>query len=82
MGGRKVAQCVIALSTLLASEAVAHDEDRLVQAIRDGAVDTINQARQQIVQSQLQVASTLTIRSGFPVRIIVTHDLVFETAGG
>ena len=38
--------------------------------------------RQQIVQRQLQVAPTLTIRPGFPVRIIVTRDLVFEPAGG
>jgi type IV secretion system protein VirB10 len=30
----------------------------------------------------LQVAPTLTIRPGFPVRIIVTRDLVFEPAGG
>ena len=72
------------LSTLLAVgvELATDDEDRLVQAIRDGAVDTINQAGRQIVQRQLQVAPTLTIRPGFPVRIIVTRDLVFEPAGG
>ena len=72
------------LSTLLAvgSELASSDEDRLIRAIRDGAQDTINQAGQQIVQRQLQVAPTLTIRPGFPVRIIVTRDLVFEPAGG
>lgn len=51
------------------------DNDRLIRAIRDGAQDTINQAGQQIVQRQLQIASTLTIRPGSPVRIIVTRDL-------
>lgn len=68
------------LSTLLAAgtELAASDEDRLVRAIRDGAQDTINQAGQQIVQRQLQVAPTLTIRPGFPVRVIVTRDLVLE----
>ena len=72
------------LSTLLAvgSELATSDEDRLIRAIRDGAQDTVNQAGQQIVQRQLQVAPTLTIRPGFPVRIIVTRDLVFEPAGG
>ena len=72
------------LSTLLAvgTELATSDEDRLVRAIRDGAQDTVNQAGQQIVQRQLQVAPTLTIRPGFPVRIIVTRDLVFEPAGG
>lgn len=72
------------LSTLLAvgTELATSDEDRLIRAIRDGAQDTVNQAGQQIVQRQLQVAPTLTIRPGFPVRVIVTRDLVFEPLGG
>ncbi len=72
------------LSTLLGmgAELATSDEDRLIRAIRDGAQDTVNQAGQQIVQRQLQVAPTLTIRPGFPVRIIVTRDLVFEPTGG
>ncbi|QRZ15767.1 TrbI/VirB10 family protein [Paracoccus methylovorus] len=73
------------LSTLLAvgTELAAGDEDdRLVRAIRDGAQDTVDQAGQQIVQRQLQVAPTLTIRPGFPVRVLVGRDLVFEQAGG
>jgi type IV secretory pathway VirB10-like protein len=71
------------LSTLLAvgTELATSDEDRLIRAIRDGTQDTINQAGQQIIQRQLQVAPTLTIRPGFPVRIIVTRDLVFEPYG-
>ncbi len=62
------------LSTLLGigTELATDEEDRLIRAIRDGAQDTINQAGQQIVQRQLQVAPTLTIRPGFPVRVIVT----------
>ncbi len=65
------------LSTLLAvgAELAMDDEDRLVQAIRNGAQDTINDAGQQIIRRQLQIAPTLTIRPGFPVRIIVTRDL-------
>lgn len=68
------------LSTLLAvgTELATDDEDRLIRAIRDGAQDTINQAGQQIIQRQLQVAPMLTIRPGFPVRVIVTRDLVLE----
>ena len=71
------------LSTLLAvgAELTMSDEDRLVQAIRSGAQDTINDAGQQIVQRQLQVAPTLTIRPGFPVRVIVSRDLVLEPYG-
>lgn len=68
------------LSTLLdiGTELATSDEDRLIRAIRDGTQNTINQAGQQIVQRQLQVAPTLTVRPGFPVRVIVTRDLVLE----
>lgn len=72
------------LSTLLAigTELLADGEDRLIQAIREGAGATINDAGQQIIQRQLQVAPTLTIRPGFLLRIIVTRDLVLEPQGG
>jgi type IV secretion system protein VirB10 len=71
------------LSTLLAvgAELTMDDDDRLIQAIRSGTQDTINDAGQQIIQRQLQVAPTLTIRPGFPVRVIVTRDLVLEPYG-
>ncbi len=72
------------LATLLAvgAELVADDEDRLVRAIRDGAQDTVNQVGQRIVERQLQVEPTLTIRPGFPVRVIVARDLVLVNHGG
>ncbi|MDI4654992.1 TrbI/VirB10 family protein [Xanthobacter autotrophicus] len=73
-----------ALSTLLGvgAELATDDNDRLVQAIRNGGQDTINDAGQQIVRRQLNIAPTLTIRPGFPVRVIVTRDLVLEPYGG
>lgn len=72
------------LSTLLSvgAELAANDDDRLIQAIRNGGQDTINDAGQQIVRRQLNIAPTLTIRPGFPVRVIVTRDLVLEPYGG
>ena len=68
------------LSTLLAigAELAADEEDRLARAIRDGAVGTITEAGQRIVERQLEVPPTLTIRPGFPVRVLVTRDLVFR----
>ncbi len=71
------------LSTLLAvgAELAVDDDDRLLRAIRNGGQDTINDAGQQIVRRQLNVAPTLTIRPGFPVRVIVTRDLVLEPYG-
>lgn len=72
------------LSTLLAvgADLSLDEEDRLARALRDGALDTINEAGQRIVQRQLEVPPTLTIRPGFPVRVIVTRDLVFAPFGG
>lgn len=72
------------LSTLLSvgAELATNDDDRLIQAIRNGGQDTINDAGQQIIRRQLNVAPTLTIRPGFPVRVIVTRDIVLEPYGG
>jgi len=71
------------LSTLLSvgAELAIDDDDRLLRAIRNGGQDTINDAGQEIIRRQLNVAPTLTIRPGFPVRVIVTHDLVLEPYG-
>ncbi|MPZ37112.1 MAG: conjugal transfer protein TraI [Rhizobiales bacterium] len=72
------------LSTLLSvgAELAINDEDRLLRAIRNGGQDTINDAGQQIIRRQLNVPPTLTIRPGFPVRIVVTRDLVLEPYKG
>ncbi|MGR9281393.1 TrbI/VirB10 family protein [Rhizobium johnstonii] len=72
------------LSTLLSvgAELATNSDDRLIQAIRNGGQDTINDAGQQMVRRQLNIAPTLTIRPGFPVRVIVTRDLVLEPYGG
>ncbi|HXH45401.1 MAG TPA: TrbI/VirB10 family protein [Bradyrhizobium sp.] len=71
------------LSTLLSvgAELAVDNDDRLIQAIRNGGQDTINDAGQQIVRRQLNVAPTLTIRPGFTVRVVVTRDLVLEPYG-
>ncbi|MCJ8508807.1 TrbI/VirB10 family protein [Rhizobium lemnae] len=73
-----------ALSTLLSVGAQAgssgNDGD-ILQALRQGASQSINQTGQQVVSRQLNIAPTLTIRPGFPVRVIVTRDLVLEPYG-
>ncbi|MCG5233818.1 TrbI/VirB10 family protein [Xanthobacter oligotrophicus] len=70
----------IGLSTLLSvsAELAMDDEDELIQALQSGAQDTINNAGQEIIRRQLNVAPTLTIRPGVPVRVMVTRDLVLE----
>jgi type IV secretory pathway VirB10-like protein len=69
------------LSTLLSvgSEAGTSDsENNLAQAIRQGASQSFNQTGEQVVSRSLNVQPTITIRPGFPVRVMVTHDLVLE----
>lgn len=73
-----------ALSTLLSVGAEAgssSQESEIVRALRQGASNSISQTGQQIVGRQLNIAPTLTIRPGFPVRVIVTRDLVLEPYG-
>lgn len=74
-----------ALSTILSVGAEAGSsgqESDIVRALRSGASDSVSQVGQQIVQRQLQIAPTLNIRPGFPVRVIVTHDLALAPYGG
>lgn len=74
-----------ALSTLLSVGAEAGSsgqESDIVRALRQGASNSISQTGQQVVSRQLNIAPTLTIRPGFPVRVIVTRDLVLEPYGG
>ena len=73
-----------ALSTLLsvgAEAGTSGQESDIIRALRNGASDSINQTGQQIVQRQLNIAPTLTIRPGFPVRVILTRDLMLEPYG-
>lgn len=74
-----------ALSTILSVGAEAGSsgqENDIVRALRSGASDSVSQVGQQIVERQLNIAPTLTIRPGFPVRVLVTRDLTLEPYGG
>lgn len=51
-------------------------EDDIVRALRRGGSDSLNQTGQQVVRRNLNIQPTLTIRPGFPVRVIVNRDLV------
>ncbi|MET4278947.1 MULTISPECIES: TrbI/VirB10 family protein [unclassified Bradyrhizobium] len=78
-----------ALSTLLAvgtevnsgSDTGSTNSD-LIAALRRGAGDSMNQTGQQVVRRNLNIQPTLTIRPGFPVRVIVNRDLVLEPYRG
>lgn len=54
----------------------------IITALRRGSSDSLNQTGQKVVQRNLNIQPTLTIRPGFPVRVIVNRDLVLEPYKG
>ncbi|WP_454597778.1 TrbI/VirB10 family protein [Qipengyuania sp. SM2507] len=68
------------VSTLLGvgSELGSGGDSELVRALRRGSQDSVNRAGEQIVARELDIRPTLTIRPGYPVRVLVTRDIVME----
>lgn len=73
-----------ALSTLLgvgaelAAPQSGTDGNRVVIAARESAQDTVNQVGQEITKRNLSIQPTLTIRPGFPMRVMVSKDLILR----
>jgi type IV secretory pathway VirB10-like protein len=73
-----------ALSTLLgigAELAVPEsrtDGNRIVIAGRESAQDTVSQVGQEITKRNVSIQPTLTIRPGFPIRVMASKDLVLR----
>jgi len=73
-----------ALSTLLgvgaelAAPASSTDGNRVVIAARESAQDTVNQVGQEITKRNMSIQPTLTVRPGFPMRVMVNKDLVLR----
>ncbi len=70
------------LSTLLGvgAELAAPDsqggDGRVIIAGRDGLQDSVNQIGQEITRRNLDIKPTITVRPGFPIRVMVNRDLV------
>ncbi|RVD46093.1 TrbI/VirB10 family protein [Mesorhizobium sp. M4B.F.Ca.ET.169.01.1.1] len=73
-----------ALSTLLgfgSSLGSNNNEGDIAKAIRESTQNSMSNVGQQIVGRQLDVQPTLTVRPGFPVRVIVNRDIVLAPYG-
>ena len=57
---------------------LGRNQSDLVSALEQSAIKNTDQAGQSLVQRQLDVQPTLTVRPGWPLRIIVHKDLVLE----
>lgn len=58
-----------------------HESD-LVRAIEESTQQNVNRAGQQITQKNLNIQPTITIRPGWPLRVIVHKDLVLRPFKG
>ena len=75
----------VGLSTLLGVGSQAtfgSSQSNLVQAIRQSTSESANQAGQHIVEKDLNVQPTITVRPGWPLRVIVHRDLVLQPYKG
>ena len=73
-----------ALSTLLGvgAELAAPDrggsDGRVIIATRESVQDSVNQVGQEIAKRNVSIQPTLTIRPGFPMRVMVNKDLILR----
>lgn len=75
----------VALSTLLGvgtELSLGSDESDLVRAIRQSTQQSANQAGQQIVSKNLNIQPTITVRPGWPLRVIVHKDIQLRPWAG
>jgi type IV secretion system protein VirB10 len=68
-----VLSTVIGIGAELGSNA---NDSAIASALRQGSSNSLSQTGQQITQRNLNIQPTLTIRPGFPVRVIINRDLV------
>ncbi|MEM9178071.1 MAG: TrbI/VirB10 family protein [Pseudomonadota bacterium] len=68
------------LATILGigSEIGNDGDDDIERAIRRGTSDTINEAGQKVVDRNLGIQPTIRVRPGWPVRVIVTRDIILR----
>ncbi|UCI32144.1 TrbI/VirB10 family protein [Mesorhizobium sp. B4-1-4] len=71
----------VALATLLGvgtELSFGENESDLVKAIRESAQQNVSQAGQRITGKNLNIQPTITVRPGWPLRVIVHKDLVLR----
>ena len=73
---------LLSVGSELGSTIGAGSNGDVITALRRGSSDSLNQTGQKVVQQNLNVQPTLTIRPGFPLRVIVNRDLLLEPYRG
>jgi len=75
----------VVLSTLLGvgtEISLGGDESDLVRALRESTQQNVNRAGQRITERNLNIQPTITVRPGWPLRVIVHKDLMLRPYRG
>jgi type IV secretion system protein TrbI len=81
--GRLAMGAVLSTVIGIGSQAGSNQNDSAIAtALRQGSSNSLSQSGQQITQRNLNIQPTLTIRPGFPVRVIINRDLVLAAYQG
>ena len=73
---------ILGVGAVLGSGTDTGSNTDIIQALRLSAANSLNQTGQQLFRRDLNIQPTLTIRPGFPVRVIVNRDLILEPYRG
>jgi type IV secretion system protein VirB10 len=71
----------VALATVLgvgSQLALGSSDNDLIKALQQSTQSTTNRAGQRLVERQLNVQPTVTVRPGWPLRVIVHKDIVLQ----
>lgn len=69
---------VLGISSELALNPGSNDRPRIIIAGRDSLETSANQVGQRLVSKELSVQPTLTVRPGYPVRVVVNRDIILK----
>ncbi|WP_282183264.1 TrbI/VirB10 family protein [Niveispirillum sp. SYP-B3756] len=75
----------IAMATLLGvgtELSFGQQESDLVRAVRESVQQNADRAGQRLVERNLDIQPTLTVRPGWPLRVIVRRDLILSPYRG
>lgn len=77
IGGATVSS-LLGVGAELASPQTSGNGGQIIIAARNGVQDMVNQVGQELTRRNLDTKPTITVRSGFPLRVVVSRDLVLE----
>jgi type IV secretion system protein VirB10 len=76
--GGAVLSTLIGVAAELAAPDRSSGQGQVVVSTRQSVQDSINQVGQELTRRNLNVQPTLTIRAGYPLRVIVSKDIVLR----